>query len=454
MRVFFNILSLGHKIRFYIFSGGFLFFLVFLLLAVPLIFLGFFYSPRIFAIINLIGFLIIAAIVFISSFILSQKRFNLEVGHRRLNSIVNNLRDGIISYSEEFRILSFNPAAEQVFNLKKEEAIGLIISPQLISNPKFKILSQVFFSSLAPSVSRKSEPGVYPQIIDISFGEPRLELRVSTDRLVGQKGEVIGFVKIVRDRTRELEVLKSKSEFVTVAAHQLRTPLTAVNWVFEALKNSQSINKPDLEMVTIGSAAGLKLLNTIDDLLDVAKIEEGRFGYNFENIDIVAFLENAVGGFIGFAKNYGISISFNRPPSLTAGGQPIMILADSKKLNIVISNILDNAIKYNVKNGQVIVDLQVLSDKPYVQISIKDTGIGVSSEDLSRLFSKFHRGENALKLQTEGSGLGLYIVKNIIFRHGGQIWAESILNRGTTFYFILPTDPKLIPQKEITYLED
>ncbi len=448
MQDFFN------RIRFYIFSGEFLFFLAFLILAVPLIFLGFSYSPRNFAAINLIGFLIIAAIVFISGFILSQKRFSLEIGHRRLNSIVNNLRDGIVSYSEEFRILSFNPAAEQIFNLKKEEVIGLIISPQLSSNPKFKALSQVFFPSLAPSVSRKSEPGVYPQIIDISFSDPRLELRVSTDGLVSQKGEIIGFVKIVHNRTRELEVLKSKSEFVTVAAHQLRTPLTAVNWVFEVLKNSKSIDKSDLEMVITGSAAGLKLLNIIDDLLDVAKIEEGRFGYNFESIDIVAFLESAVRSFIGLAKNYGISISFNKPPSSTTGGQSIMILADPKKLNMVVSNILDNAIKYNVKNGQVIVDLQVLSDKPYVQISIKDTGVGMSGEDLSRLFSKFHRGENALKLQTEGSGLGLYIVKNIIFRHGGQVWAESILNRGTTFYFVLPIDPKLIPQKEIAYLED
>ncbi|MDO8574108.1 MAG: ATP-binding protein, partial [bacterium] len=115
---------------------------------------------------------------------------------------------------------------------------------------------------------------------------------------------------------------------------------------------------------------------------------------------------------------------------------------------LAISNLLDNAIKYNVKNGSVTISLLRLPDKPYLQVSIKDTGIGVPSGEVSKLFSKFFRAENAMKADTEGSGLGLYITKNIVGRHGGVIWAESIIGRGTTFYFTLPLDPKLIPQRE------
>ena len=116
---------------------------------------------------------------------------------------------------------------------------------------------------------------------------------------------------------------------------------------------------------------------------------------------------------------------------------------------MAVSNLIDNAIRYNVENGSVTVSVKQLSDGPYVEVVITDTGIGIPPQDMSKVFSKFFRAENVLRRETEGSGLGLYITKNIIDRHGGTIWAESVIDRGTTFHFTLPTDPKLIPQKEV-----
>ncbi|MBI5079083.1 ATP-binding protein, partial [Candidatus Wolfebacteria bacterium] len=132
----------------------------------------------------------------------------------------------------------------------------------------------------------------------------------------------------------------------------------------------------------------------------------------------------------------------------------IMVSIDPQKLGMVLWNLLDNAIRYNVKNGEVIVGVERLKDKPYLQIRVKDTGVGIPPDQINRLFVKFFRSENVVKFVPDGSGLGLYIAKNIIRRHGGEIWAESQINRGTTFNFTVPTDSRLIPSKEIVYEEE
>jgi two-component system sensor histidine kinase VicK len=102
-----------------------------------------------------------------------------------------------------------------------------------------------------------------------------------------------------------------------------------------------------------------------------------------------------------------------------------------------------------VENGELRVKIEKLADKPYIQVSVEDTGVGIPQNDLPRLFQKFFRAGNVLKKETEGSGLGLYISRNIIKRHGGEIWAESTEKRGSTFYFVLPLDEKMIPPTEM-----
>jgi len=171
----------------------------------------------------------------------------------------------------------------------------------------------------------------------------------------------------------------------------------------------------------------------VNDLLDVAKIEEGRFGYQFAEIDIVHFIEDLLGEASSLASEYGVNVYFEKQDinSLT-------LTADKEKLSLALNNIIDNSIKYNIKNGKVTITLTRLTDAPFIEVSVADTGIGISAEDVDKLFTKFFRGNNVVKIQTEGSGLGLYIAKNIIMRHGGDVRAESEINRGTTFYFTLP----------------
>lgn len=361
----------------------------------------------------------------------------------RINKLISNIDDAVISYDKDFKVVVWNKAAEDIFKLRKEDIVGKIISPEKIADPAFKMIVQTIFPSLAPAVVKKSLPGEYPQLLDISFSDPDLELSVSTDRILDEEENPVGFIKIIRNRTREVNLLRSKSEFITVAAHQLRTPLTAVHWIFETFAKNDSISGSDKELVSNGLTASVKLLKIVNDLLDVSKIESGKFGYNFIEIDIGMFMDDLLKNANLLAKKFGVNLYFEKPKS------PITIHGDPQKLGIAFSNIIDNAIKYNIKNGQVIVGIEAFPNKPYIQISVKDTGIGMDKASLDKLFTKFFRGENVVKEQTEGSGLGLYITRNIILRHGGNISAGSSLGRGTVFYIVLPTDPSLIPPKEL-----
>ncbi len=379
---------------------------------------------------------------------LLRARLEINAASGRLQALVNDLGDGIIAYDNNFKIQIFNPAAERIFGVNREQVVGYAFGPERAQELPFRLLAQTIFPSLAPLVIERSESGTLPQIVDLSFTDPKRELTVSSNKVIGPSGETQGFIKLVKDRTREVEILRSKSEFITIAAHQLRTPLTTVHWVFEGLRGKDKLEAEDRELVASGLRESVKLLKIVNDLLDVSKIEEGKFGYEFREMNIIEFLSGILMNAGVMAKKYEVKLYFDR-----GNEQVINLMIDANRLGLAISNLLDNAIKYNVKNGRVDVKVERLPDKPYLQISVKDTGIGVPPSEVPKLFSKFFRAENAVKAETEGSGLGLYITKNIINRHGGTIWAESTISRGTTFYFTLPLDPSLIPSSENPLME-
>lgn len=399
------------------------------------------YLPQSWILISLGIFLVLGAIILTNNLRLARLNLEIKLERNELKSIIFNLSDGIIAYDQNFKILVFNRASERIFNIGADRVIGQYFSPDKAKDSALSLLGQVLYPSLAPLVIRRSESGIYPQIADFSFSRPEIELRITTDRIVDPNGNLLGFVKIVYDRTREVEILKSKSEFIEVAAHQLRTPLTSISWIFDSL-NKESLADSQKEMISMGMTASAGVLKTVNDLLDISQIEGGKFGYKFEDVNIISFIEGILNEMMPLARETGIKVYLKKPQEPS-----ISVSVDPQKLSIVVSNLVVNAIRYNTEKGEVIVEIQKLKDKPFIQISVKDTGIGIPPENISKLFSKFFRSDNARKIVTEGSGLGLYIAKNIITRHGGEIWAESQLNRGSTFYFTLPTDPKMIPAK-------
>ncbi|HXF44244.1 MAG TPA: ATP-binding protein [Candidatus Paceibacterota bacterium] len=357
-----------------------------------------------------------------------------------LRAVIENLNDAVIIYDQDFRIMEWNKAAEAIFELKKSDIVGERVSPDSAKFPRLRALTQVLFPSLAPTVTEVS--GGPPQIVDIILEEPSLKLRSTLHRIPDETGVVKGFLKIVQDLSRERQVAESKSEFLTVAAHQLRTPLTAIKWSFETILGGAK-EDDSRENAKKGLELAERMIEIVNDLLDAARIEEGKFGYKFEETGLVGFVEKVVAQATIIAEEYGIKIDFTRPK------KDYRVMIDKERLGIVLTNLLDNAIRYNVKGGSVSVSLEETGK--FVRVNVRDTGVGIPPGELSKVFEKFHRGKNVVEIEPNGSGLGLYITKNIVKGHGGEIGVESDLGRGSNFWFTLPLDFSFVPEKKILY---
>lgn len=392
---------------------------------------------------------IVFVLVVLTAYKAARTDRDTKIERSELNSILGSLDDALIVYDENFRAIFFNPAAERIFKIPAKKVLDHKFVPQDVERQGWRTLIQVIFPSLAPRVISRSKEGEYPQVVDVSFIDPQLEFRVTTAPINGDDGHTLAFMKIVRDRTAQMAALRSRSEFVTVASHQLRGPLTDINWALESLGHATELSESNKLIVANALAASQGLLRRIEGLLNISKMEEGQFGYQFAETNIVDFVGKILADILPAARKAGVKLYFDRP----AGDLPPVTI-DANRLSLALVNILENAVRYNVENGEVIVKVDVMPGKPFLEVSVKDTGIGIPPEAIEKIFSKFYRADNAMKSQTEGSGLGLYISKSIVAAHGGEIWVESELNRGTTVHFTLPTDLNLIPRREVGLTEE
>ncbi|HZX49931.1 MAG TPA: sensor histidine kinase [Candidatus Paceibacterota bacterium] len=234
-------------------------------------------------------------------------------------------------------------------------------------------------------------------------------------------------------RSREENLSKLKSEFVSIVAHQLRTPLSALKWalsLFEETKEKIPADQKDLlQKMTVSNERMIRLVN---DLLDAARIEEGRFVYNRTLITFEDLAKSVLATVKQKANQKKVTVTLQKPKETLPS-----ILVDKEALGLALQNLVENAIHYTLPKGKVQITAMRSEDSSLL-VSVEDTGIGIAKEEKERIFSKFFRGTNAIRLETEGSGLGLFIVKNIVEAHGGKIWFESTQNKGTTFHFTVP----------------
>lgn len=234
------------------------------------------------------------------------------------------------------------------------------------------------------------------------------------------------------DITRAKEVDIAKSEFVSLATHQLRTPLSAIRWNAELLEMKLDGSMPEgaenyLSKVQRNTQRMSELIN---DFLSVSKLEMGTFSTNPEVIKLSDFFDSVLDEFTSQVKNNNLTIEHRYNP------QDVDMFIDTRLLHIIVSNLVSNAVKYTPKDGTVHVSYDVSGSN--IVIIVADTGIGIPLDDQERLFTKFYRAKNALEKQAEGTGLGLYVVKQSVQKLRGKMTMSSVENKGTTFKVTLP----------------
>jgi len=341
----------------------------------------------------------------------------------KTESMVQSLHDGLIVQDLDGRITAFNPRAQEFLWVYSNDVLSK--TPEELSVRQKQLLGAVQKICSLKLVDFESR--------EVILTEPRRRvLQVTVVPLRGANNRRTGYMRVLHDITEEKEAQNLQNRFVSIASHQLRTPLSGLKWAFSMVLDETygSLTKNQRDILLKSSLATENLISLVNDLLDVSRLEEGRFDFQFTRVDLTKVLDKIVlqlkpnikRGKLRFATQFS--------------EEPPIIQADETKIQMALQNIIDNAIKYTLPGGAVNVSFTM--KKVGVICSIADTGIGISMADQKFIFNKFFRGQNAVRLQTSGSGLGLFIAKEIVQHHNGRVWFESSENKGSTFYVQLP----------------
>ncbi|RJQ35753.1 hypothetical protein C4568_00375 [Candidatus Parcubacteria bacterium] len=231
-----------------------------------------------------------------------------------------------------------------------------------------------------------------------------------------------------RTSEQQEDTVEQRSLFIMTAAHQLRTPLTALSWTVEALRNPDTPAE-EREKLLESTGEGLaRMRNVIEHILASANVEEGKFGYVFEQIDIVPIIEKLIDESQPLSQKQQVALSFQNN-----GAFPVF--ADKERITLAISDLISNALQYTPQGGSVTVSATPADEQ--LEIAVQDTGIGISEDERALLFNKLYRGDRARHMRPDGTGLGLFVVRNIVENHGSQIIVDSAEGKGSRFSFFL-----------------
>ncbi|MBU6323808.1 MAG: HAMP domain-containing histidine kinase [Patescibacteria group bacterium] len=230
---------------------------------------------------------------------------------------------------------------------------------------------------------------------------------------------------------RDEEVSRVKSDFISTAAHQLRTPLTGIRWSLEALEQSE-LSADQRALVASATQKSKELVGIVKTLLDISSIESGKYHYAFAALDVRALLEEMARDFAPMANARNVSLMY------VADAEPLpKVKADGERIKWVLNNLIENALRYTPGGGSVRITAEPRGGQ--LGILVRDTGIGIPSKDRDNIFQRFYRGENAIAKENAGNGLGLYIARTIAKDHGGDLeFRANDDGPGTTFILTLP----------------
>lgn len=360
---------------------------------------------------------------------IENDRIKQAITHERnqLESILKSITGALLVIDEERQILLMNPVTEIFLGIKQEEVLGRDLN-EVISQDEIKELFHIIRAQRSEFFSKEI------QITNPKDGITRV-VKANLAKVRDHLGEIVGTVLVLNDITKEKEVDRMKTEFISTTSHELRTPLATIKNAITLIftEAAGTINENQRKFLDIAKRNIDRLSALINSLLDLSKIESGKIELKKSSININEIAEEVVAAFELLAKDKKIELKTELNKSLQK------IIADRDKLYQVLNNLLSNALKFTESGGTVTISTSLYgSDKNFIQVSVKDTGIGIDKKDFEKLFQRFQQLKSGLTRKFGGAGLGLAISKQIINFHGGRIWVESEIGKGSVFSFILP----------------
>ncbi|MBW3569159.1 PAS domain-containing sensor histidine kinase [Candidatus Parcubacteria bacterium] len=349
----------------------------------------------------------------------------------KAEALFTSIGDGAMVTDEKGRVTKVNKTALELLGFSRKELMGKWFPGAVVAlnsegepiEAMERPLTLVFLSG--KTVSQKA------RYVKKDGGQLPVYITVSPIVL---EDKPIGAIEVFRDISREDEIDRLKSEFISTASHQLRTPLSAINTYANMLSGGfqGELTKGQEKYLNIIIKASARMNELISTLLDISRIEAGKISHNPEKIDILALINGIITEQKRMAEIKKIKITVQHKKNLP------VVISDPLLLGEIYSNLISNAIKYTPKKGRVDIELKVSQNE--LIFSVKDTGYGIPAALHNRIFTKFFRAENAARHETTGTGLGLYLAWQIAEVLGGRLWFKSRENVGSTFYFALPIE--------------
>ena len=363
-----------------------------------------------------------------------EERLREEIREERdiAKAIVASMGEGLLVLDTNYKIKLINPTAEKLLETTSKEAVGqewAEFGKAYIGN------TPIPFNKRSAVISLKKGMVKITRIADDHYYVTRSGRKfpvVAITAPLTHNDQVIGIVKVFHDASREKDIDRMKTEFISLASHQLRTPLSAIKWFIELLTGLKAgpLTAEQNEYIKNISMSTQRMIELVNSLLNISRIESGRIIVEPKPtyiLELVNQMVNQLKKKIDTKKIKFIISTHERLPAINI---------DPRLIGHVYQNLIDNAIKYTPDGGKVTVFVSKKDQEIVSQIS--DSGYGIPQSEQAKIFQKFFRATNIVRHETQGTGLGLYLVKSIIESSGGKIWFKSEENKGTTFWFSIP----------------
>jgi len=372
-----------------------------------------------------------------------SRRRKIAIENQLNSSVLKNIGDGVLAVDIKGTVLFINEALRRMIGLAGEVIGQPIDSLFAIQEEKGKVYQNIDqpTTKAIDTKERITTTVIDPQYYFVRADKTRFPGAVTATPVI-DGGRVAGAVLVVRDVSNEREIDQAKNEFVSLASHQLRTPLSTIHWYVESLLKGRTgkINKEQKQYLQTIYDGSERMTDLVNALLNVSRIELGTFSIEPRPVDLVAAAKTALKEIAPVIRDKKLVIETNFDEKLPQVG------ADVNLLGIVFQNLLSNAVKYTPAGGRVFFTIE--RHEPDVLITVSDSGYGIPEDEQGQIFEKLFRARNVKEKEVDGNGLGLYIAKSVLEHSGGKIWFVSPAaaqyrsgqaeNPGTTFYVTIP----------------